>query len=102
MLIRYIIIKKRAKDGSFKVFLESQKRGIRPTKISIAFSVQVVHLSKDYKCGEKALRDRDGKRFADVRCCCGWLPDPFRGMGHGGRPWSPRSRETPQGLDQRS
>ena len=26
------------------------------------------------------------------------LPDPFRGMGHGERPWSPRSRATPQGL----
>ena len=26
------------------------------------------------------------------------LPDPFRGMGHGGRPWSPRSRPTSQGA----
>ena len=29
-------------------------------------------------------------------------PTPSEGWGHGGRPWSPRSRETPQGLDQRS
>ena len=29
-------------------------------------------------------------------------PTPFEGWGHGGRPWSPRSRVTPQGLDQRS
>ena len=35
-------------------------------------------------------------------CCCCCLPDPFEGWGHGGRPWSPRSRATPQGLDQRS
>ena len=27
------------------------------------------------------------------------LPDPFRGMGNGGRPWSLRSQATPQGLD---
>ena len=30
------------------------------------------------------------------------LPDPFREMGHGGRPWSPGSRATSKGLDQRS
>ena len=24
-------------------------------------------------------------------------PTPSEGWGHGGRPWSPRSRETPQG-----
>ena len=30
------------------------------------------------------------------------LPDPFPRMGHGGRPWSPRSRITLLGLDQRS
>ena len=30
------------------------------------------------------------------------LPDPFRGMGHGGRLWSPIYRATFQGLDQRS
>ena len=29
-------------------------------------------------------------------------PTPSEGWGHGGRPWSPRSRATPQGLDQRS
>ena len=29
------------------------------------------------------------------------LLDPFRGLGHGGRPWCPRSRATPQGLGQR-
>ena len=29
-------------------------------------------------------------------------PAPSEGWGHGGRPWSPRSRATPQGLDQRS
>ena len=29
-------------------------------------------------------------------------PTPSEGWGHGGRPWSPRRRETPQGLDQRS
>ena len=29
-------------------------------------------------------------------------PTPSDGWGHGGRPWSPRSRATPQGLDQRS
>ena len=29
-------------------------------------------------------------------------PTPSKGWGHGGRPWSPRSRATPQGLDQRS
>ncbi len=28
-------------------------------------------------------------------------PTPSEGWGHGGRPWSPRSRATPQGLDQR-
>ena len=27
---------------------------------------------------------------------------PSEGWGHGGTPWSPRSRATPQGLDQRS
>ena len=27
---------------------------------------------------------------------------PFEGWGHGGRPWSPKSRATLQGLDQRS
>ena len=27
---------------------------------------------------------------------------PSEGWGHGGRPWSPRSRATPQDLDQRS
>ena len=29
-------------------------------------------------------------------------PTPSEAWGHGGRPWSPRSRATPQGLDQRS
>ena len=29
-------------------------------------------------------------------------PTPSEGWGHGGRPWSPRSWATPQGLDQRS
>ena len=29
-------------------------------------------------------------------------PTPSEGWGHDGRPWSPRSRATPQGLDQRS
>ena len=29
-------------------------------------------------------------------------PTPSEGWGHGGRPWSPRSRATPQRLDQRS
>ena len=29
-------------------------------------------------------------------------PTPSKGWGHGGRPWSPRSRATLQGLDQRS
>ena len=29
-------------------------------------------------------------------------PTPSEGWGHGGRPWSPRRRATPQGLDQRS
>ena len=29
-------------------------------------------------------------------------PTPSEGWGHGGKPLSPRSRETPQGLDQRS
>ena len=29
-------------------------------------------------------------------------PTPSEGWGHGRRPWSPRSRATPQGLDQRS
>ena len=29
-------------------------------------------------------------------------PIPSEGWGHSGRPWSPRSRATPQGLDQRS
>ena len=29
-------------------------------------------------------------------------PTPSEGWGHGGKPWSPRSRATPQGLDQRS
>ena len=29
-------------------------------------------------------------------------PAPSEGWGHGGTPWSPRSRATPQGLDQRS
>ena len=29
-------------------------------------------------------------------------PTPSEEWGHGGRPWSPRSRATPQGLDQRS
>ena len=29
-------------------------------------------------------------------------PSPSEGWGHGGRPWIPRSRETLQGLDQRS
>ena len=29
-------------------------------------------------------------------------PTPSEGWGHGGRPWSPKSRATPQGLDQRS
>ena len=29
-------------------------------------------------------------------------PTPSEGSGHGGRPWSPKIRATPQGLDQRS
>ena len=29
-------------------------------------------------------------------------PTPSEGWGHGGKPWSPRSRATSQGLDQRS
>ena len=29
-------------------------------------------------------------------------PTPSEGWRHGGRPWSPRSRATPQGMDQRS
>ena len=29
-------------------------------------------------------------------------PTPYEGWGHGGRPWSPTSQATPQGLDQRS
>ena len=32
-------------------------------------------------------------------CCC--YPILFE-WGHGGKPWSPRSRATPQGLDQKS
>ena len=30
------------------------------------------------------------------------FPDPFQGMGHGGRPWSPRSRASFQDLDKSS
>ena len=29
-------------------------------------------------------------------------PTPSEGWGHGGKPWSPKSRATLQGLDQRS
>ena len=29
-------------------------------------------------------------------------PTPFEGLRDGGKPWRPRSRATPQGLDQRS
>ena len=29
-------------------------------------------------------------------------PTPSEGLGHVGRPWSPRSRATPQGLNERS
>ena len=35
-----------------------------------------------------------------VLCCCGY-PTPSNRWGHGGRPWSPRSQATPQGLDHR-
>ena len=42
-------------------------------------------------CGEQA-----GKVVVVV------YPTPSEGWGHGGTPWSPRSRATPQGLDQRS
>ena len=34
-----------------------------------------------------------------IPCC---YPTSSEGRGHGGRPWSPRSRTTLQGLDQRS
>ena len=36
-----------------------------------------------------------------VHCCCCYLT-PSEKWGHGGKPWSPRSQATPQGLDQRS
>ena len=32
-------------------------------------------------------------------CCCCCYPTPSEGWVHGGRPWSPRSRATPQGLN---
>ena len=35
-------------------------------------------------------------------CCCCCYPTPFEGWVDGGRPWNPRSRETPKGLEQRS
>ena len=34
-------------------------------------------------------------------CVVVGYPTPSEGWGHGGRPWSPRSRATPQSLDQR-
>ena len=40
--------------------------------------------------------------FPDVDEMLLVLPDPFRGMGHGGRPWTPGSRATSKGLDPRS
>ena len=38
----------------------------------------------------------------DVQAVVVIYPTPSEGWGHGGKPWSPRSRATPQGLDQRS
>ena len=35
-----------------------------------------------------------------LACCCCY-PTPSEGWGHGGRPWSSRSRATLQGLNQR-
>ena len=35
-------------------------------------------------------------------CCCYCYPTFSEGWVDGGKPWSPRNRETQQGLDQRS
>ena len=42
------------------------------------------------------------KKQAHSYCCCVVYPTPSEGWGHGRRPWCPRIRATPQGLDQRS
>ena len=52
------------------------------------------------KCSEQ--EEIDPTALITFCCYCCWLPDSFRGWGHGGRPWSPINRATPQGLDQRS
>ena len=44
-------------------------------------------------------RWRHGSRLSVVVVV---YPTPSEGWGYGGRPWSPRSWTTPQGLDQRS
>ena len=49
-------------------------------------------------CLEKFLSEAPALHETYCNSLC--LADPFRQMGHDGRPWSPRSRATPQGLDQ--
>ena len=47
------------------------------------------------------IQTKNGSRYVVVVVVVGY-PTSSEGWGHGGRPWSPRSRATPQGLDQRS
>ena len=35
-----------------------------------------------------------------ILCCCCYYTTPSEGWGQGGRPWNPKSKATPQGLDQ--
>ena len=55
-------------------------------------------MSFDFKLISGKLKRED----SDVVVVVVVYPTPSEGWGHGGRPWSPRSRATPQGLDQRS
>ena len=59
--------------------------------------VEIVHFVK--LLASNSRRFQELCSLCETCCCC--YPTPYEGWGHGGRPWSPRTQATPQGLDQR-
>ena len=54
------------------------------------------------ECGELLLGIRFWLKMKSCCCCRCCYPTPSEGWENGGQPWSPRSRATLQGPDQKS
>ena len=60
-------------------------------------SILMIRVKVNLKSELIADRERNSALYVVVG-----YSTPSEGWGHGGRPWSPTSQATPQGLDQRS